>query len=174
MGPQSCGSPNFRNFGWQNDIWVLVSWPCIDYTIRGKVVASPKSGLWWILWTHVCLWFICAPKCSNYAQTNLLFGLCRSMWMIKVLVNHSSPILELQHTLLSPKCYKPGNTPKFRLLLLFTFEFVIESIKELGGASKSVVNFNPIHFDIRNNPRLRSKSKHWSFTKCLVLCFQVM
>jgi hypothetical protein len=30
----------------QNDIWVLVPWPYTKYTIRGKVVASPKSGLW--------------------------------------------------------------------------------------------------------------------------------
>jgi hypothetical protein len=29
----------------QNDIWVLASWPCIKYTIRRKVMASPKSGL---------------------------------------------------------------------------------------------------------------------------------
>jgi hypothetical protein len=28
----------------QNDIWVLVPWPGIEYTIKGKVVASPKSG----------------------------------------------------------------------------------------------------------------------------------
>jgi len=28
----------------QNDIWVLVPWPGIEYIINGKVVASPKSG----------------------------------------------------------------------------------------------------------------------------------
>jgi len=27
----------------QNDIWMLVSWPGTEYTIRGKVVVSPKS-----------------------------------------------------------------------------------------------------------------------------------
>jgi hypothetical protein len=27
----------------QNEIWVLVPWLDIEYTIRGKVVASPKS-----------------------------------------------------------------------------------------------------------------------------------
>jgi hypothetical protein len=27
----------------QNDIWVLVLWPSIEYTLRGEVVASPKS-----------------------------------------------------------------------------------------------------------------------------------
>jgi hypothetical protein len=29
----------------QNDIWMLVLWPGTFNTIRGKVVASPKSGL---------------------------------------------------------------------------------------------------------------------------------
>jgi hypothetical protein len=30
----------------QNDIWVMVPWPGIKYTIRGKVVASLESELW--------------------------------------------------------------------------------------------------------------------------------
>jgi hypothetical protein len=29
-----------------NDIWVLVLWSGTKYIIRGKVVASSKSGLW--------------------------------------------------------------------------------------------------------------------------------
>jgi hypothetical protein len=58
----------------QKIIWMLVLWPAIEYTIRGKVVASPKFGPWWVLWVHGCSWFIRAPKCSNYALTNLLFG----------------------------------------------------------------------------------------------------
>jgi hypothetical protein len=60
MGLQSCESPNFEtpNLGvpWQNDIWVLASWPGIKYTIRVKVVASPKFGPWWVLWACVCSW----------------------------------------------------------------------------------------------------------------------
>jgi hypothetical protein len=86
MDPKVAGVPTksqlweFQDFhlgvSGQNDIWVLVSWPGIDYTIGGKVVASPKSGPWWILWVRVCLCFIRAPKCSNYALTNLLFSLC--------------------------------------------------------------------------------------------------
>jgi hypothetical protein len=36
---------------------------------EGKVVASPKSGPWWVLWVRVCSWLILAPKvlqlCSN-------------------------------------------------------------------------------------------------------------
>jgi hypothetical protein len=53
LGLQSCKSPNFGNFGTpklrvsgQNDIWVLVPWPSIESTIRGRVVDSLKSGPW--------------------------------------------------------------------------------------------------------------------------------
>jgi hypothetical protein len=95
----------------QNDIWVLVLWPCIEYTLRGKVVASPKSRPCWVLWICVCLWLVYATKCSNYALTNLFFGLCRSMWVIEFLVNLPSPIPDLQHAPLPPKCCKLGNVP---------------------------------------------------------------
>ncbi len=83
------------SFASQNDIWVLVLWPGTKYTIRGKVVASPESGPWWVLWLCVCSWLVHAPKCSNYALTNLLFSLCTSVWVIKLLVNLPNPISEL-------------------------------------------------------------------------------
>jgi hypothetical protein len=101
---------------WDKMIWVLVLWLSRKYTIGGKVVASSKSGLWGVLWVCVCLWLVRAPKCPNYALTNLLFGLCRFVWISEMLVNLPNPILELQHTLLPPKCYKPGNTPQLFVL----------------------------------------------------------
>jgi hypothetical protein len=79
----------------------------------------PKSGPWWVLW--VCgPWWVRAPKCSNYAITNLLFGLCRSVWVIKLLINLPSPISELQHTPLPPKCCKIRNTPQLFFLPMFS------------------------------------------------------
>jgi len=39
-------------------------------------------------------------KCSNYALTNLLFCLCKSVWVIDCLSHFLVPIAELQHTLL--------------------------------------------------------------------------
>ncbi len=98
----------------QNDIWVLVSWPGTKYTIRGKVMASPKSRSLWVLWIRVCLWLVRAPKCSTYALTNLLFGL----WVIKLFINFPNPIPELQHAFLPSKCYELGGEPQFVLLLL--------------------------------------------------------
>jgi hypothetical protein len=76
MGFQNHRNPNFGNFGtptWdsrdKNDIWVLVPWLGIKYTIKGKVVASPKCGLWWVLWVHVCLWLVHAPKVLKLCTT---------------------------------------------------------------------------------------------------------
>jgi hypothetical protein len=48
----------------------------------------------------VCDLFV-QQRCSNYALTNLLFGLCISMWIIDLLITRPNPILELQH---APLC----------------------------------------------------------------------
>jgi hypothetical protein len=37
----------------QKTIWMWASWRGTKYTIRGKVVASPKSKPWWVLWVWV-------------------------------------------------------------------------------------------------------------------------
>jgi hypothetical protein len=53
----------------QNAIWMWASCRGTKYTIKGKVVASPKFGPWWVLRVRVCLWFVLAPKvlklCTN-------------------------------------------------------------------------------------------------------------
>jgi hypothetical protein len=60
MHLQSCGSPSCRNFG--TPIWESRDKSHLNvapmerrrvYTIKGKVVASPKSGLWWVLCVRV-------------------------------------------------------------------------------------------------------------------------
>jgi len=93
-------------------------WPGTKYIIRGKVVASPKSKPWWVLWIHVCPWLVRAPKGSSYALTNLLFGLCRFVWVSDLLANLPSPIPKLQHALLPPKCYEPRSAPQLLFLPL--------------------------------------------------------
>jgi hypothetical protein len=50
-------------------------------------------------------------KCSNYALTNLLFCLCKSVWIIDPFIICPTPIPELQHTPLPSKCYEPKNIP---------------------------------------------------------------
>ncbi len=133
-GPPKFWELQFREF-WdsnlgvlgQNDIWVLVPWLGTKYTISGKVVTSPKSRLCWVLWVRVCPWFVRAPKCSNYALINLLFGFCRSVWIIELLINLLSSIPEYQHAPLPPKCHQLGSTPQsfsFRYLDLWTRSWV--------------------------------------------------
>ncbi len=149
MGPQSCGSPNFGNYSHlgvpgQNDIWVLVLWLGKKYTVRGKVVISPKSRPWWVLWIHVCLWFVRAPQCSNYALINLLFGLCKSVWIIELLVNLPSPISELQHTLLPSKCCEPGSVPQFLFLPLSSpLDSQLSPSRSLGVRHNNIYNQCP-------------------------------
>jgi hypothetical protein len=64
----------------QNVIRMWALWRGIEYTIRGKVVASPKSGLWWVLWVRVCMWLVLAPKvfqlCTNQLVVWFFAGPC--------------------------------------------------------------------------------------------------
>jgi hypothetical protein len=63
MRLQSPGSSGGRDFGTparesresreRKAIWMWVPWRVTKYTIRGKVVASPKSGPWWVLCVHL-------------------------------------------------------------------------------------------------------------------------
>jgi hypothetical protein len=56
----------------QNVIWVLVPWLDTEYTIRGKVIASPKSGSWWVLWVWVCSWLVLIPKVPQLHTNQLV------------------------------------------------------------------------------------------------------
>jgi len=60
---------------------------------EGGDLPPPKSGPWWTyesMYVHGSSMY---QKCSNYALTNLLFGLCRSIWIINPLVIHPNPHL---------------------------------------------------------------------------------
>jgi hypothetical protein len=72
-------------------------------------------------------------KCSNYALTNLLFGLCRFMWVIELLVNLPSPhprapthpsTLEVMWT----REHAPTPSPS----VVFTFGLVVSPSISLG------------------------------------------
>jgi hypothetical protein len=112
MGLQSPGSPAGRDFGTparesresqeRKAIWMWVPWRVTEYTIRGKVVASPKSGPWWVLCVRVARDWSQHQRCSNYALTTLC-GLCAGSCEWINLSILPSPILELQHALLPLK-----------------------------------------------------------------------
>jgi hypothetical protein len=87
MGLQSHKSPNFGNFGtpiWEShdNIWVLAPWPWTKNIIRGKVLASPKSKSWRVLWIRVCPWLIHAPKMLQLCINQLV------VWFVYVRVSN--------------------------------------------------------------------------------------
>jgi hypothetical protein len=59
-------------------------------------------------------------KCSNYVLTNLLFGLCRLVWIINMLVTCPSPYLETLTRPLLLKCCELENVPQFFILPLLS------------------------------------------------------
>ncbi len=77
-------------------------------------------------------------KCSNYTLTNLLFGLCKFMWIVDPLVILSSPhpgastCPSYPRNVVSKKVYP---TPS----IVFTFGFTFEYFKKCGGASPLVL-----------------------------------
>jgi hypothetical protein len=75
-------------------------------------------------------------KCSNYALTNMLFGLCKFMWIIDLLVTLSSSHPRVPTCPSTPKMLRARErTPTPYPSIVFTFKLTIESIRELGGAS---------------------------------------
>jgi len=117
---------------WQNDIWVLAPWLGTKNTIRGKVVASPIPGHGEFCEFMFAHGLFVHQKCSSYTLTNLLFGLCRSVWIIDLLFNLPSPhpgapACSFTLEVLRAKERAPIPPPSD----VFTFVFTIESIKEL-------------------------------------------
>jgi hypothetical protein len=107
-------------------------------------------------------------KCYSYALTNLLFGLCRSMWVVDLLVNFPSPhpgALACPFTpeVLQAKEHAPTPFPS----IVFTFGFAVESIKELGGASFG----NPLFsiYSLRSWVFIVAKSLFLFYMACLWL-----
>jgi hypothetical protein len=138
MGPQSRKSPKFGNFETpklevpgQNAIWIWASWRGTEYTIRGKVVASPKSRPWWVLWVRICPWLVLAPKVLKL--TNLLFGLCRSVWVIKHLSFFLVPSWSSSTPLYPQSVTSQGVCPDSLLFHYFHFKLTFESTKDLGA-----------------------------------------
>ncbi len=110
------------------------SWRGNKYTIRGKVVASPKSMLWWVLWVRVCPWLILTPKVFQLCINHLVFGfvhVCVSNWCLSLFLvpsrSSSTPLYPQSAT-------SQGACPDSLLFRYFQSRLTLESIKELGSA----------------------------------------
>ncbi len=109
----------FGNFGkkWHLDVGPLAM-HIVYY--KGESGSFPEVKVMVSLVSSCYSWLIHAPKCSYYTLTNLLFGLCRSVWVIELFVNLPSPISELHRIPLPPKCYKRRSMPQLLFLPLFS------------------------------------------------------
>jgi hypothetical protein len=120
----------------QNTIWMWASWRGTKYTIKGKVVASPKSRPWWVLWVRVWPWFVLAPKVLQLCINQFIMVLCRFVWVIKCLSfflvpsqNSSTPLYPPP-----PKCYEPKNVfPTFYFSIVFTSDSHLNLSRSLGA-----------------------------------------
>jgi hypothetical protein len=81
MGPQSCRSPNFGNFGTPETKCHLD----VGLMERHKVYYKGEGGGFPQVWAMVslmslnCPWFVLAPKVLQLCINHLVFGLCKSM-----------------------------------------------------------------------------------------------
>jgi hypothetical protein len=77
---------------------------------------------------------------SNYALTNLLFGLCKSIWIIDTLVIRPNPHPGPLTCPLTPKVlWTKECVPIIFSFVIFTLGFTFESFKEFGGVSTGVI-----------------------------------
>jgi hypothetical protein len=75
-------------------------------------------------------------KCFNYALTNLLFGLCKFVWMFDSLIIHPSPHLKILACPSTPEVLRTKeHTPTHISFVVSTFGLAFESFKECGGVS---------------------------------------
>jgi hypothetical protein len=79
-------------------------------------------------------------KCSNYALTNLLFGLCRFIWILNPLVIHFSPHLEVLLRPSHPQVLWTKERALTIFFVVFIFKLAFESFKKFGGASSTFVS----------------------------------
>jgi hypothetical protein len=80
--PKIVGVPTVGILG-QNAIWMWPPCKGANNIIRGKVVVSPKCGLWWVSWVWIRPWLVLAPKVLKLCTNPFVLVLCISMWIIE-------------------------------------------------------------------------------------------
>jgi hypothetical protein len=61
-------------------IWMKPPRGAVENTIRGKVVASPKSGLWCVMWVRVSPWLVPTPNACRMTSNQLVLVLDAGSW----------------------------------------------------------------------------------------------
>ncbi len=148
MGLQSRKNPNCVNFETpnlgvpkQNDIWVQAMWPSIENTIRGRWWLPPSPSRGESCESVVAHGLFVHEKCSNYALINLLFGSCKSMWIIDLFFTRLSPhpgAPTLPFTL--EVLWAKERTPIPYPSTIFTMDLQLNLSRSLGVRHKTCTN----------------------------------
>jgi hypothetical protein len=161
MALQNSRSPDFEcfkilNFGVprQNGIWMQPSRLIIENTIRGRCWLRPNSSRDESCESMDLHGLSMHQKCSNHTLTNLLFGLCRFVWIIEPLITHPSPHPKVPTRPFTPKMlWAREHTPTPYSFIVFTFKLTFESFKECESAS--IILFKPcLMFDYYNHHKV--------------------
>jgi hypothetical protein len=140
MGFQSRRSPNVGNFGTPSwEFWDKMTFGCLSH---GHAQIILQWGRWWLppspghgescesMFAHGS--FV-HQKCPSSILTNLLFGLCMSMWVIDLLVTLPGPYLEvLAHIYTLEMLQAKEHTPTPHSSVLFTFDSHLNPLRSLG------------------------------------------
>jgi hypothetical protein len=137
---------SFGSFGTKKAIWMWPLWRATEYTIRGKVVVSPKSELWWILWIRGCSWLVLAPKMFKLCTNHFELILCKFVWVIEACQFFLIPSRNSNTPLYPSKCCELGNTPNFLFFHYFQFGTHIWILQGLGARQYPWLNGTYHHF----------------------------
>jgi hypothetical protein len=92
-------------------IWMRVQRSNAENTIWGKVVASPKSGPWWVKWVRVAYGLSQHQECFQRWTNQLMVGFVVGCEWMNKLVPLPSPIPEPQHAPLPLSVLSVGSVP---------------------------------------------------------------
>jgi len=121
----------------------------VDHVAKHKEYYKGEGGGFPQVWAVVslvsfvfaCDWSV-HQKCSNYALTNLLFSLCKSTWIIDLLVTHSSPHLgALAHPSTPGMLWTKERAPTLYPFVVFTLDSHLNLSRSLGVCQSPTFNY---------------------------------
>jgi hypothetical protein len=139
-GCSKCHESQFWEFR-DSQLWIKWHLDVAPMTNHKEYYKGEGDGFLqiWIMVSPVSLCvFVIRPvhqKCSNYASTNLLFGLCRFVWIIDSLVTRPSPHFRALACPPTPEVLRTRECIPTLFSVVFTFELTFEFYEEFGGVS---------------------------------------
>jgi hypothetical protein len=116
----------------QRAIWMWPPWRGAEYTIKGKVVASPKSRPAWVLWVNP--WLVLIPKVLQLCTNHLVLVFCRFVWIVEACQFFLVPSRSSSTPFYPFKVlYEWRSVAQLLFFRCFQFGFTFESLKELGA-----------------------------------------